>query len=108
MTKTFWILDEDGRTPIPTDDILAWGQYMSDISLRRVGLDHKNPHIEISTIFYGLPRLFRGGELAHFETMVSFQDRPELVRLSATWEEAEAMHRAMCAAHGVPCKSIKA
>lgn len=103
-----WILAEDGRTPVRTDDVLTWGEFMEDIAKRLVGFDSREGgSASVSTVFYGLPRPMGEGKIAFFETLVSFKGSPEYVRLSATWEDAVEMHKALCAVSDIECKSIK-
>lgn len=104
----FWMLAEDGRTPVRTDDVLAWGEFMADVANRLIAFDSRaGGDASVSTVFYGLPRPMGGGKIAFFETMVSFKGSPEYVRLSTTCDEAIELHKALCAVNDIECKSIK-
>lgn len=100
----FWILGEDGRTPVPAPDLTTWGEFMEDWQKRQVAYD-VNPHTGVgaSTIFYGMKRFGPNvDKVMFFETMVFTGDSPTFIRLSATWEFAEELHMALCAVYGIP------
>lgn len=56
MIEWKYILDENGRTPIPVSDILTWAQWYEKTD-RHVAFDSIG-FMEISTVFLGLDQSF--------------------------------------------------
>ena len=89
----------DGQTPVPCTDPLAWGEWFLEAE-RHVALTQVAEGIEVSTVFLGLDHGFGRSEAPLlFETMTfGLAGEPgEVYWRYATWAEAEAGHRAMCA-----------
>lgn len=99
-----WILAEDGKTPIQTNDILAWGDCMAD-KKRQVGWDYDNDKgITVSTVFLGLDHNFLGDRPVLFETMIFSQTGNHTQQRYCTWEEAERGHQVACEVAGIQRK----
>ena len=103
-----WNLGEDGRTPTPTDDYLAWAQWMIKIELRRVALDVDDVNeVAVSTVFLGtLGSLFVGKPM-FYQTMIFGGPHAGYEKRYSTWEEAEEGHNKACEHAGVQCKEDK-
>ena len=97
-----YILDTDGRTPIPCDDLLEWDRWLkTHLEERRVGHDVINLQYEVSTMFLGLDanitRAFHARPIL-FETAVFRLAMCVRIGMSkhggrwATWDEAEREH----------------
>lgn len=85
-----WILD--GHTPVPTDDVTAWGRMMEDPG-RVVGVDNVGPEARVSTVFLGIDMGHRMGDPPLlFETMVFRPGDSEVVDRYVTWDEAARGH----------------
>lgn len=70
MREHKYILSEDGKTPIPCSDTVAWGQWMNDPAKRVVSQERVGRHW-ISTVFLGLDHSFSEREPPIlWETMV--------------------------------------
>lgn len=90
----FYILEN--RIPIKVQDIKVWGEWMEDASHRRVALTEIDGTF-ISTVFLGLNHNFSSaGEPILFETMTFIEGQGEWQERCATYDQAEAMHQAMC------------
>lgn len=96
MTDKYILGGDDGRTPIPVDDLLEWAHWMESGN-RRVAEDHVGLY-RVSTVFLGLDhnfhRVFYGdGPPIVFETMV-FMGLGEVrdEERCSTWDEAIAQH----------------
>lgn len=91
-----YILAEDGRTPIPCEDVLEWGRWVGENSQARiVAKTTCSNGLRVSTIFLGLNHNFYGdGPPILFETMVFPPKchRDQYCDRYSTWEEAEAGH----------------
>lgn len=89
-----WCYILDGKQPVKAKTMGQWVKWFegADRAVRKTDL----PGCVVSTVFLGLDHSFVGGEPLLFETMVfdgpldGEQDR------CSTWEQAEAMHEAMC------------
>lgn len=64
-----YTLAEDGRTPIPCNDTIAWGQWMNDPQKRIVSQEAVGKYW-ISTVFLALDHSFGSGPPVLWETMV--------------------------------------
>jgi len=51
-----FVLADDGKTPVPVDSIIEWGQFLEHDARRQLALDvvSKQPLVEVSTIFIGI------------------------------------------------------
>ena len=101
MVRKF-ILDVDGKTPVPCDDFLAWGTWYEtairkcQVALTLVG------DARVSTVFLGIDRNYwRRGPPLLFETMVFGGWMDMATDLYPTWEQAALGHEIMVAlVHG--------
>src|SRR5262245_14025914 len=96
MSQTYQYVLWD-RVPVPEPDLCKWAEWMGRAEGERiVAQDDVGRHF-VSTVFLGLERLHgQHGPIAVFETAV-FPEPPgtvEIVERYATWNEAEAGHRA--------------
>ena len=99
-----YILDTDGRTPIPCDDLLTWARWLEKhADARRVGHDFINLQYEVSTIFLGLDMNTARGFSEHarphlFETAAFRLAARARIGMTghggrwSTWDEAEREH----------------
>ena len=101
-----YILDTDGRTPIPCPTLSEWARWFEHADKKRVvgsedvALD--GVEVTVSTIFLGLDHDFESGEPILFETLVfigksqlSDDENATLEGLGSryrTWDEAELGH----------------
>lgn len=82
----------DGRTPVPTDDIMAWGSGMGSEAWR-VALTEIEKVWQVSTVFLGINHAFHGGPPILFETMVFGPENLQSGHARYhTWDEAEEGH----------------
>lgn len=66
-----YILAEDGKTPIATDDSSEWGKWFVRAGMKKIVAQDELPSgVRISTIFLGLDYNFGDGPPLIFETMV--------------------------------------
>lgn len=97
----FFILAEDGQTPIATTEIAEWCEWMQDPTLRVVRAD-KIHGVYISTVFLGVDHFHEPGEPpVLWETMTSttFTDDHELngrIWRYQSYAEAIAGHQKIC------------
>ena len=91
-----YILGDDGKTPVPCEDMIEWGNWMNVPGNRTVKQEHINGKF-ISTVFLALDHSFGSGEPLLFETMVfsgpSAGAGEEFCERSHTWEEAWETHK---------------
>jgi hypothetical protein len=97
----YWILADDGRTPINIDDHVAWGAFMKG-DARVLDRTEIVPGVDVSTVFLGIDHNFIGGSKPLlWETMVfgrqRKEDDAEIQLRYATYAEALAGHRRICA-----------
>ncbi len=85
----------EGRIPKRCDDMATWCQWMATAN-RHVARDEING-ITVSTVFLAIYHAFNGGAPVLFETMVFGGSLDCAQERYATWEEAEAGHKAMLA-----------
>lgn len=98
----FWILGEDGKTPVTTDDVMVWGACMQDAPRKHVGWDWDNAKaITVSTVFLGLDHGMFSDKPILFETMIFSSTRSEIYQRYSTWEDAERGHIAACELAGI-------
>lgn len=85
----------DNRKAVPCD-LHTWGAMMNEIGARRVA-ETIIGDIRVSTVFLGLDHSFGGGPPLLFESMAfGLPGDDEWQERCTTWEEADAMHAAMC------------
>ena len=84
----------DGRTPVPVNDNVKWGQWFKGAD-RLVAID-KVGNAEVKTMFLGIDHDFLGtGPPILFETFVDGGTMEETQDFYTTWEEAELGHTRM-------------
>lgn len=94
----YWVLAEDGRTPVGTQDLMEWARLCSaqgeDAGGRRVGWDYDNARgITVSTTFMGIDHNFSDdGPPLLFETMIFGGPHNDYQERYSTWDEAERGH----------------
>ncbi len=91
-----YVLDQDGRTPIPSDDIEAVAKLISDYPARKV--DRTNgviPGIDVSTVFMPDLGLSSDGSI-HFESRVEGGSQHGVQFRYPTWALAEEGHARLC------------
>lgn len=81
----------EGNTPVKCDDLIKWGDWMSDFSSRVVAKDSKSG-IDISTVFLGVDYSYEGGPPLLFETMIFGGDNDQELWRCSTWDEAIVQH----------------
>lgn len=86
---------EDGRTPVPCEDLMEWGRWLDDRGKERVALDCPSKEVEVSTVFLGIDHNWLDGPPLLFETMVFGGPLDGEQDHYSTWTEAEAGHAAM-------------
>lgn len=87
-----WILD--GRTPVPVDDILVWGEwYEEHWSKECIVAQDQIGDVWVSTIFLAVDYNHLGiGRPILFETMTFNRGDQSLLARYSTWDEALAGH----------------
>ena len=90
----------DGKTPIPCEDIMKWGEFMEEKDAKRVAF-HKEAGIEVSTVFLGLDHGHRQRTPILFETMIFHGEHDGYQERYETWEQAEAGHIVACKKAGL-------
>lgn len=76
-------------------DLLTWAKWFESTE-NRIVRKCQIGDSEVSTVFLGIDHAFGGGQPLLFETMVFGGPLDEEQRRCSTWEEAEAMHDAVC------------
>lgn len=84
----------DGHNPVPAKDINEWGEWFRN-NERHVA-DTTIDDVRISTVFLGIDHGFSLDDPKLFETMIFGGERDQEQTRCSTWEQAEAMHEAMC------------
>ena len=95
-----WLYILVDKRPVATDDIEAWGRAMqNDRHVARTEV----AGLVVSTVFMGIDHAFDESEPILFESMIFDTRESGLDRWkgmyqtrSATWEQAEAMHKEAC------------
>ena len=87
----FYILD--GHNVVPAG-LMEWGAMMEGedrhVAVTEIGTS------KVSTVFLGIDHSFGVGPPMLFETMVFGGPMDQEQDRCSTWEQAEAMHKAMC------------
>src|SRR3972149_6027051 len=96
MKRNLWYTLE-GHKPKPVS-LEQWGQLFSEENLhKRVVGKTSVGEVEVSTVFLGVDHNFSNtGPPILFETMIFGGKHDQYQERYATWEEAEAMHKAAC------------
>ena len=98
----YWVLGEDGKTPVSTSDIMVWAACMGNEVTKRVALDHDGEgKVSVSTVFLGIDHAFGGGPPVLFETMVFGGQYSESQMRYHTWDEALEGHNHACERLGI-------
>ena len=85
----------DGKRAVECPDLIAWARWYESAN-RRVASDTIDG-VRISTVFLSLDHSFGEGPPMLFATMVFGGPLDKEQDRCTTWEEAEAMHKAMVA-----------
>src|SRR5262245_15434810 len=102
MNHRLWILK--GKTPVMVRDVIEWGSWFqtADRKVAKTQIDD----VTVSTVFLGLDHGY-GGRVLLFETMVFGGEHDRMCERSATWEEAERVHKHVCnIVHGITFKVV--
>jgi hypothetical protein len=92
LSRGLYILRD--HTPVAEPDVIKWGMWFEK-SPRTVAFDTFE-HVEVSTVFLGLDHHgIKPGPPIVFETMVFGGELDRECEQYATWDEAEAGHKAM-------------
>ncbi len=90
-----FILDADGKTPIPCDDTLTWARWFESAS-RVVRQDSvrlpSGVTVTVSTVFLGLDHSFGHGDPILWETMIFGGDHDGYQQRYSTYKDAFAGH----------------
>ena len=83
----------EGHKAVKTD-LMTWARRFerTDRAVRKTTIDD----VEVSTVFLGLNHQYGDGPPLLFETMIFGGKLYQEQDRCTTWEEAEAMHEAMC------------
>ena len=90
----YWILGEDGRTPVGMQSLHEWGQWFQQ-GKRKVAR-HRKARTVVSTVFLGLDHGYCGGPPILFETMIFGGPKDGYQVRYSTWDEAERGHAVAC------------
>lgn len=93
----FYILAEDGKTPIQVSDSGEWGRWLEGATKARRVAETEIGQARVSTVFLGINHAWDGGPPMLFETMVFGGELDGEQERCSTWEQAEAQHAAMVA-----------
>ena len=86
-----YILAEDGKTPVATDDIRVWGAFDRRASQK---YDEVAPNIFVSTVFLGLDHSWYGGPPILWETMIFGGAHDQWQDRYTSYDEAMIGHEA--------------
>jgi hypothetical protein len=84
----------NGKIAVPCEDIMEWAKH-SPLGTRVAETIRDN--VRVSTVFLGLDLQWSNGPPMIFETMVFGGEHDEHQDRCSTWDEAEAMHKRVCA-----------
>ena len=94
MNMGHWILDDQRK--VKRVDLMTWARYFQEDN-RHVG-DTIIGGLRVSTVFLGIDHNFGGrGPPVLWETMVFGDHEMDMDRCAGTWEQADEMHKRMCA-----------
>lgn len=99
----YYILGEDGKTPVATEDLMLWATRHSDFEKWIVAKSYsKDEKVTVSTVFLGLDHNHWGkGAPVLFETLVFGGEHDGRMERYTTWDEAERGHKIMCGRVGI-------
>lgn len=95
MRPHLYMLAEDGRTPIPTEDVLEWADWLERSTEQRILLQTEVPGGIVSTVFLGIDHNWPfDGPPRLWETMMFMDGNDDAgeMRRYATYEEAARGH----------------
>ena len=86
----------ENQVPVPTDNLLQWGQWMKDPNNKQVASTEID-ELRVTTIFLGVDNQLNEGQPFLFETLVFKGEQLdwEYGARYRTWEEAKAGHDAI-------------
>ena len=100
--RLYYILAEDGKTPIATQDLMLWAGFMQKGPVHVADTRDEEQGVRVSTVFLSLDHNHSGiGPPILFETMVFGGKNSERMWRYTTWEEAERGHKVACGIAGV-------
>jgi len=86
----------DGKTPVGTDDVHEWAKWFEANHVCYVNKTKKDG-VTVSTVFLAIDHQWHPDEQPElFETMVFEGEHDSIQERYATWDEAEAGHKAIC------------
>lgn len=102
-----YILSDDGKTPVPEQDLMAWAKFMEQPDARIVRQEHLPDGRFLSTVFLGLDHSFGGGEPILWESMLFAHKQAgqrlgrdeDSRRCGGTRDDAIRMHERMLEIH---------
>lgn len=98
----YYILAEDGRTPIATQDFELYAKFMMKGPVHVAESNDEAKDIWVSTVFLHIDHNFWGeGGPVLFETMIFGGQHNERIWRYRTWEEAERGHKVACGIAGI-------
>lgn len=91
-----YILEEDGKTPLPVDDCVVWAWWFE--KAKRLVAEWKADDVLVSTVFLGIDHRFmrHAGEPILWETMVFGGEHDGEMERYSSYEEAMLGHERMC------------
>ena len=95
MHELLYILEN--QVPVPTDNLLQWGQWMENLDNKQVASTEID-ELRVSTVFLGVNNQFNEGQPFLFESLVFKGEQLDWEYDGAryrTWEEAKAGHDAI-------------
>ncbi len=84
----------EGKTVVPTDDLLVWAKMFEDSEARTVAKTTVG-NADVSKVFLGLNHSYGNGPPLIFETLVFGGQLDQEMDRYSTWDEAERGHKAM-------------
>ena len=100
MSGQYILGGEDGHTPIPEPDLIAWGKWFRAAKTGLVVAKTQLGDAKVSTVFLGLDHGFDPTRPLLFETLVFGGPHDQDCERYSTWAEAEAGHAKMVAKVG--------
>jgi hypothetical protein len=91
-----------GHEAVPCADVMEWARAFEGAN-RRVAESGESGEGKtwVSTVFLGLDHQWGDGPPMIFETMVFGGEHDQYQDRCSTWDEAEAMHKRVCAMVGI-------
>ncbi len=95
MVSEYYVLGDDGRTPLAVGGGPDWKHWMEASGDRRVVARSKFPGGTVSTLFMGSDKNCGRGDPLLFQTMVFGGPLDKMSRAYRTWKQARAGHDSM-------------